>query len=71
MDDFLKKYILQGKARINMDVPMSLEELAVLAELLGKFSSKCGSIGDTLKVSAVLAMVVAAAAAAREVKKDV
>ena len=69
MDDFLKKYILQGKARINMDEPMSLEELAVLAELLGKFCGKCGSLGAKLKVSTVLAMVTETAA--REVKKDV
>lgn len=56
-----------------MDEQMSLEELAVLAELLGKFCGKCGSIGDKLKISAVLAMVTEAsvAAAAREVKKDV
>ena len=51
-----------------MDEPMSLEELAVLAELLGKFCGKCGSIGDKLKVSAVMGMVTEASV--REVKKQ-
>ena len=69
MKDFLQQDICIENSRIDMDGPMTLEEYAALAKLLGKFSEKCGSIGDILQVSNVLAMVTHAAV--QEVKKDV
>ncbi|MBQ6481720.1 MAG: hypothetical protein IJI45_11425 [Anaerolineaceae bacterium] len=65
MKDFLGMDVCVEEKRICADEPMDLEEYAALAQLLGKFSGKCG-IGDKLKVSAVLAMVTEAAV--REVK---
>lgn len=69
MKDFSKQDICIEDSRIDMDGPMTMEEYAVLAKLLGKFSEKCGSIGDILQVSNVLAMVTHAAL--QEVKNNV
>lgn len=67
MKDFLKHDICIEEARIVPDEPFSLEEYAALAQLLGKFATRnCETIGQKLKVSAVLAMVTEAAT--REVK---
>lgn len=69
MKDFLQQDICIEDARIDMDGPMTLEEYAALAQLLGKFRKKCGSLGDLMQVGSVLAMVTHAAV--QEVKKDV
>lgn len=57
MKDFLKQDICIEDSRIDMDEPMTMEEYAALAQLLGKFRKKCGSMGDLMQVSSVLAMV--------------
>ena len=66
MKDFLQMDVCVEDKRICADEPMDLEEYAALMQLLEKFSNKCGSIGEALRVSEVMDMVIVAAA--REVK---